>query len=73
MLRAAQQIAAAIGYIGLTNFDRVGAATFDSTVRNWFPPARGRGAGTSSASNSSRVRPGVTLWIWPTVTFTSSH
>jgi uncharacterized protein (DUF58 family) len=43
-LLAAQQIAAAIGYIGLTNFDRVTAATFDSTVRAWFPPTRGRGA-----------------------------
>lgn len=42
--RAAQEIAAALGYIGLTNFDRVGAATFDSNVRTWFPPGRGRGA-----------------------------
>lgn len=41
-LRAAQEIAAALGYIGLSNFDRVGAAVFDSTVRTWFPPARGR-------------------------------
>ncbi|HEX8834579.1 MAG TPA: DUF58 domain-containing protein [Abditibacteriaceae bacterium] len=43
-LRSAQQIAAALGYIGLTNFDRVGVATFDTNVRAWFPPARGRGA-----------------------------
>lgn len=43
-LLAAQQLAAAIGYVGLTNFDRVGAAVFDTGVRAWFPPARGRGA-----------------------------
>ena len=43
-LRAAQEIAAAIGYIGLTKFDRVAAATFDANVKNWFPPSRGRGA-----------------------------
>jgi uncharacterized protein (DUF58 family) len=43
-LRAATEIAGALGYIGLTNFDRVGVATFDTNVRRWFPPARGRGA-----------------------------
>lgn len=42
-LRAAQEVAAAIGYIGLSNFDRVSAASFDAGVRAWFPPARGRG------------------------------
>jgi hypothetical protein len=53
-----QQIAAAIGYIGLTNFDRVTAATFDSTVRAWFPPTRGRGAGGTLFNFSKRrVRP----------------
>jgi uncharacterized protein (DUF58 family) len=43
-LRAAQQIAAALGYIGLKRFDRVGAASFDSTIRSWFPPTRGEGS-----------------------------
>jgi uncharacterized protein (DUF58 family) len=43
-LRAALEIAGAIGYIGLTNFDRVGAASFEKTLRSWFPPTRGRGA-----------------------------
>lgn len=43
-LLAASQIAGAIGYIGLTNFDRVGAAVFDTSIRGWFPPTRGRGA-----------------------------
>ena len=43
-LLAASQIAGAIGYIGLTNFDRVGAAVFDTSIRSWFPPTRGRGA-----------------------------
>jgi uncharacterized protein (DUF58 family) len=42
-LRAAAEIAGAIGYIGLTNFDRVGAASFDQNLRAWFPPTRGRG------------------------------
>jgi uncharacterized protein (DUF58 family) len=40
---AAQRIAAAIGYVGLSNFDRVGAATFDTNLRAWFPPTRGKG------------------------------
>ena len=43
-LRAATEIAGAIGYIGLSNFDRVGVATFDQNLRAWFPPTRGRGA-----------------------------
>lgn len=44
-LRAAAQIAGAIGYIGLQNFDRVGAAVFDNNIRGWFPPTRGKGKG----------------------------
>lgn len=43
-LLAAQRIAAGLGYIGLSNFDRVGAATFDTGIRSWFPPSRGKGA-----------------------------
>jgi uncharacterized protein (DUF58 family) len=43
-LRAAQQLAGALGYVGLTNFDRVGVAVFDAGIRAWFPPTRGRGA-----------------------------
>ena len=43
-LLAAQRIAAGIGYVGLSNFDRVGAATFDTGIRAWFPPSRGKGA-----------------------------
>src|SRR5688572_11583847 len=42
-LRAASEIAAAIGYVGLQNFDRVGSAVFDSRIRGWFPPTRGKG------------------------------
>jgi uncharacterized protein (DUF58 family) len=42
-LRAASEIAGALGYIGLTNFDRVGAAAFDHSIRGWFPPTRGKG------------------------------
>jgi len=43
-LAASLQIAGALGYVGLTNFDRVGAAVFDEKIRGWFPPTRGRGA-----------------------------
>lgn len=43
-LRAATQLAGALGYIGLINFDRVSAATFDETLRNQFPPSRGKAA-----------------------------
>ncbi len=43
-LRAATQIAGALGYIGLSNYDRVGAATFDATLRSQFPPGRGKSA-----------------------------
>lgn len=43
-LRAACQVAGALGYIGLTNFDRVTAATFGESVRSQFPPSRGKGA-----------------------------
>ncbi len=43
-LLLAEQIAGALGYIGLTAFDRVSAAVFDGNVRAWFPPSRGRGA-----------------------------
>lgn len=43
-LFSANQIAAAIGYMGLINYDRVGAAVFDKRIRAWFPPTRSRGA-----------------------------
>ena len=43
-LRAACQIAGALGYIGLVNFDRVSASTFGEKLRARFPPARGKGA-----------------------------
>jgi uncharacterized protein (DUF58 family) len=43
-LRAASQIAGALGYVGLTNFDRVSASFFGETLRSQFPPARGKGA-----------------------------
>jgi uncharacterized protein (DUF58 family) len=41
-LQSALQIAGALGYVGLSNYDRVGAATFDQGIRAWFPPTRGR-------------------------------
>ena len=43
-LRAACEIAGALGYIGLVNFDRVSASTFGEKLVARFPPARGKGA-----------------------------
>lgn len=40
----AQQIAAAIGYVALNGFDRVGGVAFGEEARAWFPPSRGRAA-----------------------------
>jgi uncharacterized protein (DUF58 family) len=42
-LAYAARIAAAVGYIGLTNFDRVGAVTFAGRVARMLPPQRSRG------------------------------
>lgn len=38
----ARRTAAALGYIGLTNFDRVGATVFADRMRAHLPPVRGR-------------------------------
>jgi uncharacterized protein (DUF58 family) len=38
----ARRIAAALGYIGLTNFDRVGATVFADRMRDHLPPVRGK-------------------------------
>ena len=43
-LRAASQIAGALGYVGLSNFDRVSASYFGETLRTGFPPSRGKAA-----------------------------
>ncbi len=43
-LRAASQIAGALGYVGLANFDRVSASFFGEKLRSQMPPARGKGA-----------------------------
>jgi len=43
-MRAACELAGALGYVGLVNFDRVSAITFGQGLRNQFPPARGKGA-----------------------------
>lgn len=42
-LEYAARIAAAIGYVGLTNFDRVGAATFSDRLHQTLLPQRSRG------------------------------
>ena len=39
----AARIAAAVGYIGLVNLDRVGAVAFATRVERLLPPQRGRG------------------------------
>jgi uncharacterized protein (DUF58 family) len=38
----ARRVAAALGYIGLTNYDRVGAAIFSERLRGRLAPVRGR-------------------------------
>lgn len=38
----AKRIAAALGYIGLSNLDRVGATVFAEKMRDHLPPTRGR-------------------------------
>lgn len=38
----ARRIAAALGYIGLTNFDRVGLGSFSSGLKSYLPPVRGK-------------------------------
>ncbi len=43
-LRAASQIAGALGYVGLANFDRVSASFFGEKLRAQMPPSRGKGA-----------------------------
>jgi len=43
-LRAACELAGALGYIGLVNYDRVSGATFGAGLRTQYPPARGKGA-----------------------------
>ncbi len=37
-----RRIAASLGYIGLTNFDRVGATVFADRLRDYLAPVRGR-------------------------------
>lgn len=37
-----RRLAAAVGYIALTNLERVGAAAFSDRLRSIFPPTRGR-------------------------------
>src|SRR5436309_6958225 len=38
----ARKIAAALGYIGLSNFDRVGATVFTDRMLHHLPPVRGK-------------------------------
>lgn len=38
-----KRVAASLGYIGLTNFDRVGATVFADRMRGHLPPVRGKG------------------------------
>lgn len=41
-LEYAKRVAAALGYIGLTNFDRVGATILTDRMRHHLPPVRGK-------------------------------
>jgi uncharacterized protein (DUF58 family) len=42
-LEYARRVAAALGYVGLTSYDRVGATVFADRLRAILPPVRGRG------------------------------
>ncbi|MDP6114357.1 MAG: DUF58 domain-containing protein [Planctomycetota bacterium] len=42
-LEYAKKVAAALGYITLTNMERVSIGAFSDTVRDYFRPARGKG------------------------------
>jgi uncharacterized protein (DUF58 family) len=42
-LEYARRVAAALGYVGLTSYDRVGATVFAERLRATLPPVRGRG------------------------------
>src|SRR5207245_11351254 len=44
-LEYARRVAAALGYVGLTNYDRVGAAVFNDRLPGRLAPVRGRAQG----------------------------
>ncbi|HLG70023.1 MAG TPA: DUF58 domain-containing protein [Chloroflexota bacterium] len=54
-LRLALQLAGSLGYIGLSNFDRVQCATFSDTIGAGFGPAKGQREGHQMFDYLSRV------------------
>lgn len=53
-----RRIAAALGYIGLANQDRVGGAIFAERLGNYLPPVRGRGQVMSYFRFLDQTQPG---------------
>lgn len=54
----ARRVAASLGYIGLTNLDRVGATVFAESMRDHQPPVRGRQQVFPYFSFLERAQPG---------------
>jgi len=56
-LRYAKQVAAALGYIGLSRFDTLVAASFSDRLHDYFPPTRGKSLALSLFDFLSNIRP----------------
>jgi uncharacterized protein (DUF58 family) len=57
-LRCAARVAAALGYIGLSNYDRVSVTAFAVDVQNQLPTQRGRGGVLPFFQFLNRLEPG---------------
>jgi uncharacterized protein (DUF58 family) len=56
-LEYARRVAAALGYVGLTSYDRVGAAVFSERLRDRLTPVRGRAQSFSLFEFLEKARP----------------
>jgi uncharacterized protein (DUF58 family) len=57
-LRYAKQVAAALGYIGLSRFDTIVAASFSDRLHEYFPPTRGKSLALNYFDFLNGVQPG---------------
>jgi uncharacterized protein (DUF58 family) len=57
-LRYAQQVAAALGFVGLVNLERVGVGILRERISEGWPPTRGRNQFVKLVEFLSNVRPG---------------
>jgi uncharacterized protein (DUF58 family) len=56
-IRYAKQIAAALGYIGLSRFDTIVGAAFSDRVLDYFPPTNGKGQALSLFGFLNGIQP----------------